>query len=199
MADDMPTIGLGLTAEAKPVVVLENREETPADMATLLRVTPELASAAHATDLARAANHLAHGGDYRVITDPSAYEKTYRARLAKEDPDAPFRDGAVRLRDFGVPDFNEIIAPRYDGGRLAFCAADTFLGVPYRVELDSLTAAPEYRPLPLTPFPAGTRAASATPGIARPEPSSEPPEDIAPLTAEAAAERRTHMPDDLPE
>lgn len=198
MADDVPRLDLGLTAEAKPIILLENKDEMARDMATLLRLAPGLASPAHAADLARAANHLAHGGDYRVITDPHAYEVAYRARLAKEDPNAPFREGVVRLRDFGMPDFAKITAPQYEGGKLTFFAADMYLGVPYKVVLDSLTATPQYAPVPLTPFPAATRAVPETPGVARPEQPLEPPEPIKPLTPDEEASRRTHMPSDVP-
>jgi len=197
MADDVPSVDLGLTADATPVILLGNQDETASDMATLLRLAPGLAAPAHATDLARAANHLAHGGDYRVITDPHAYEEAYRHRLAEEDPNAPFREGVVRLRDFGVPDFAAITAPRYEDGKLTFFAADMFLGVPYKVELASLTAAPHYEPMPLTPFPAAARAAPETPGVAQPQQPLEPPEPIKPLTPEEQAARRTHMPDEV--
>jgi len=188
MADDVPRLDLGLTGAGKPVVLLGNRGEQASDMATLLRLVPGLASPAHAGDLALAVNHLAHSGEYRVITDPGAFETAYRTRLSHEDPNAAWHEGVVRLRDYGVPDFTQIHAPSFAGGRLTFFAVDMYLGVPYRVELSDLLAAPTYTPLPLTPLP----------GPSRPEPASEPDPELTPLTPEERAARRTHMPDDLP-
>jgi len=184
MADDVPRVDLGLTGTGKPVVLLGNRGDQATDMATLLRLAPGLASSAHAGDLALAVNHLAHGGEYRVITDPKAFEAAYRARLAREAPNAEWHEGVVRLRDYGVPDFAQVHAPSFDAGRLTFCAVDMYLGVPYRVELSNLLASPTYTPLPLTPLP----------GPERPAPAPE----LTPLTPEERAARQTHMPSDLP-
>jgi len=184
MADDVPRLDLGLTGEGKPVVLLGTRGEQATDMATLLRLAPGIASPAHAADLALAVNHLAHGGEYRVITDAKAFEDAYRARLASEAPDAAWHEGVVRLRDYGVPDFAQVHAPSYASGRLTFFAVDMYLGVPYRVELADLLASPTYTPLPLTPLP----------GAAVPEPAPE----LTPLTPEERAARQTHMPSDLP-
>ncbi len=189
MADDVPRLDLGLTGEGKPVVLLGTRGEQATDMATLLRLAPGLASPAHAADLALAVNHLAHSGEYRVITDPQAFEHAYRTRLAGEDPNAPWHEGVVRLRDYGVPDFTQVHAPSFTAGRLTFYAVDMYLGVPYRVELTDLLAAPTYAPLPLTPLPGPSQ-----PGPAQPEPAPE----LTPLTPEERAARQTHMPSDLP-
>lgn len=192
MADDPrpdphpdPRIDLGLTDEGKPVVLLDGSDDQAGSMEELLRFLPGLAAPGRATDLALAANHFAHGSEYRVITDPPAFEEAYRARLAREDANATWREGVVRLRDYGVPDFADVHAPRLEGGRLVFCAADTYLGVPYRAEASDLLRPPSYTPLPLTPLPA-----PPPPRPARPGPK--------PLTPEERAARRTHMPDDLP-
>jgi len=184
MADDVPRLDLGLTGEGRPVVMLGTGGPQAGDMATLLRLAPGLATPAHAADLAMAVNHLAHGGEYRVITDPKAFEDAYRARLAREDPNAEWHEGVVRLRDYGVPDFATVQAPSFAGGRLTFFAVDMYLGVPYRVELADLSAQPSYAPLPLTPLPGPAR--------------SEPEPELTPLTPEERAARRTHMPGDLP-
>lgn len=185
MADDVPRIDLGLNGEGKPVVLLGDRGVQATDTETLLRLAPGLASPAHANDLALAVNHLAHGGEYRVISDPKAFQEAYNARLSREDAHAEWHEGVVRLRDHGVPDFSKIDVPRFDGGHLTFFAVDMFLGVPYRVDLANLHAAPVYAPMPLTPLPSA--------------PSPRPAEpELTPLTDEEKAARRTHMPSDLP-
>lgn len=191
MADDLRAhqrIDLGLTDEGKPVVLVGDLGDQAGSMEELLRL-PGMATPARAAELALAANHFAHGSEYRVITDPKAFEEAYRARLAREDANAAWQEGVVRLRDFGVPDFGAIHAPRLEGARLVFFAADTYLGVPYRVEAPSLLQAPEYAPLPLTPLP----SAASTP--APPDPPEPGP---TPLTPEERAARRTAMPQDLP-
>ena len=195
MADDVPAINLGLTGTGKPVVLLGDRGDQAGDMATLLRLVPGLASPARASDLALAVNHLAHGGEYRVITDPHAFEEAYRARLSREDSNAEWHEGVVRLHDYGIPDFAEIRPPRLDSGRLIFSAADMYLGVPYQVELSDLLAPPTYRPLPLTPFPSASPPSVSLPSVFPAEPGPE----LAPLTPEERAARRTHMPGDLPQ
>lgn len=183
MADDLPRLDLGLTGEGKPVVMLGTTGQAT-DMAALLRLAPALASPAHADDLARAVNHLAHSGEFRVITDPKVFEEAYRTRLSHEDPNAPWQEGVIRLRDHGIPDFTEISKPRFEGGRLTFFAADMFLGVPYRVELADLKSTPAYTPLPLTPLADAPHQAS---------PAEEPAID-----REAPVNRETHMQGDVP-
>lgn len=194
MADDAPRIDLGLDAQARPVILLDGSDETARDMATVLRLAPWLAKRERAADIALAANHLAHGGEYRVITDPHAYEEAYRARLASEDPNAPFREGAVRLHDFGVPDFAAITAPHFEGGHLVFFASDMYLGVPYRVEMASVTAAPDYTPVPLTPVAGSSGAAPETPGVARRQPPLDEPPALQPMTPEEMKARESVKP-----
>ena len=189
-------IDLGLTGEGKPVVLLGEFGDQAGSMAELVRLAPDGASPARAADLALAANHFAHGSEYRVVTDPQAFEEAYRARLAREDASAAWQEGIVRLSDFGVPDFGTIHAPRLQGARLVFFAADTFLGVPYRVEAPTLLQAPEYAPLPLTPVPGVPVPGVPVPGA--PAPPGPPEPEITPLTPEERDRRRTIMPEDLP-
>ena len=91
----------------------------------------------------------------------------------------------VRLRDYGVPDFARIEAPKFTDGKLTFYAVDTFLGLPYKVETANLETAPSYAPLPLSPLPRPPRPAAAP--------------DIKPLTAEEEEQRRPRKPVDLPQ
>lgn len=161
VADDLPEIALGLDGAARPVVLLGEAEEAD-DMAGLLRLAPALAGPAHALALARAANHFAAAAEYRVIENPAAFEAAYRARLAGEDPAAPFVAGVIRLRDFGVPDFTAITPPAFADGVLRFFAEHRFIGLPYRAETADLASPPVYAPMPLTPLP-----------------SPEAPEDVA--------------------
>lgn len=158
MADDLPPLDLGLDDKGAPVVLLGRAGEA-ADMPGLLRLAKGMASPAHAAHLARAANHLAHGSDYRVILDPQAFAAAYRARLAQEDPQQEWREGVMRLSDFGVPDFASITPPRLEAGKLTFFAEDSFTGLPYQAETADLKAAPSYTPVPLTPLPRPGRPA----------------------------------------
>ena len=151
MSDNLPAIDRGLADDGTPVMLV-GRDGRAADMAALLQLAPDLASQEHAAALALAVNHLAQTGGYRVIEDPASFEAAYRARLAHEDPAAPWQEGVMRLSDFGVPDFGSIHPPRFDGGHLRFFAQDSLLGVPYRVDVPDLTAAPSYEPMPLTPL-----------------------------------------------
>lgn len=185
MSDTVPHIDLGLTPSGDPVVIVGEAGDQALDMATLLRLAPGIALPAHAHDAALLVNHLAYGSAYQVITDPKSFEQSYRARLGQEDPNAPYRDGVNRLRDFGVPDFTQIKPPHFEGGQLVFYAVDKALGVPYRVTAAELTAAPLYEPMPLTPLP-------------RP-PRPPPTPQITPLTPAERAARETVKPGDLPE
>ena len=104
-------------------------------VAGLLSQVPDL-SAAEAVDVAKAVNFLSQGTDFDVIETPDAFAEAYRAKLATEDPSAPWQEGVVRLSDYGVPDFSEIAAPVLSDGTLVYFARDTFLGLPYRVSVD---------------------------------------------------------------
>lgn len=159
MSDAIPAIDLGLTSGGEPVVLVGDTGTEARDMAALLRLAPGVALPGHARDAAVMVNHLTQGSDFRVILDPAAFEQAFKARLASEDPAAPFRDGVRRLRDFGVPDFATITPPRFEGTTLVFFAEDVALGLPYRVSVAELSAAPDYAPLPLTPLPPAARPA----------------------------------------
>ena len=180
MSDTLPSVDLGLTAAGDPVVLVGESGAEAHDMAALLRLAPGVALPGHARDAAVLVNHLAQGNDFRVITDPSAFEQAYKARLASEDPAAPFREGVRRLRDFGVPDFGTIAAPRFEGATLVFFAEDVATGLPYRVTVPELSAAPDYAPLPLTPLPPAAR------------PAEKP--DFKPATAAERARRQSSLP-----
>ena len=161
MSDTNPPVTLGLTPGGDPVLLLGEDGEAAHDMATLLRLVPGIVAPGRAEEAAVLVNHLAQGVDFRVITDPAGFEQAYMARLAGEDPAAPFRDGVLRLRDFGVPAFGTITPPRWDGGTLVFHAADANPGLPYRVTVPDLAATPDYEPLPLSPLPPAPGASGA--------------------------------------
>jgi hypothetical protein len=161
MPDEIPPLTLGL-GENNERLVLLGRTGRAEDMAALLRLAPGLATEARALDLARAVNYFAHENEFEVIANPTEFANAYRARIDREDPAAEWREDAVRLRDYGVPDFTQIEPPKFAGGKLTFYAVDTFLGVPYKAETDNLEAAPSYTVLPLTPLPRPPRPAPAS-------------------------------------
>lgn len=145
MSDDVPAILYSVNRAGDPVALVERRIEID-DQAAVLDRFPALLGAAHALELARLVNHFAREFKYNVIADPAVFAADYRARIAAEDPEAQWQQGAPRLRDFGMPDFAAIRAPLFDGRRLVFFAASRQLGVPYRVEVEiSGTAVGEAR------------------------------------------------------
>ncbi len=171
MPDEIPPLTLGLGDNNECLVFL-GELGSATDMATLLRLAPGLASEAHARELALAANHFAHESEYRVIENPGQFANDYRARIEREDPGAEWQENLIRLRDYGVPDFNQIEPPKFDGGKLTFYAVDAFLGVPYKVEAANLQAAPVYTSMPLTPLPSPPRP-QVEREIAAPAPGAE--------------------------
>lgn len=136
MTDAIPQVTLGLGANTQTVVMIGEKDQEATDLAGLFVIAPELKQPEAAEAAARAVNHLAQGAAFEVILDPASFADTYKARLAAEDPDAPWSPGVVRLHDYGIPDFDEIQSPTITGTQLIFFAEDSYLGVPYRVEVD---------------------------------------------------------------
>ncbi|MGQ0566404.1 MAG: hypothetical protein ACT4OK_15225 [Gemmobacter sp.] len=165
MTDGIPQVALGIDDAAQSVVIVEGETEV-GTLAALAAAAPGLRHPDAAATMARAVAHLAAGADYRVIEDPAAYEAAYRAQVAGEDPNAPWTDGVLRLRDHGMPDFTGIAAPAYHGTRLVFFAQNALIALPYRVEVDvgdaGATLSPDlFRAVSLVPFPpAGTTPAA---------------------------------------
>lgn len=151
---DIPQVDLGINEAARSVVIVEGASQV-SDLAELISAAPGLMHPEAAGTLARAANHFAQGTDYQVITDPAAFEVAYRARVESEDPNAPWREGVLRLRDHGMPDFNEIMAPSLSGQKLVYFAKDSYVGLPYRVSVDlsNANASAAYTALALKPLP----------------------------------------------
>lgn len=134
------------------IVVAEDNEYT--SMAALLAAYPALPE--HPDQMAQAVNRFARNSGFEVILDPVAYETAARARIAAEDPAAPFVQGVYRLRDFGMPDFPAIHAPALQGGALVFFAEQALTGLPYRVAVGRDGENPVYEPQPLNPLPDDT-------------------------------------------
>lgn len=167
MTDGIPQVVLGIDEGSHAVVIVEGETEV-GSLAALVAAAPGLLHPDAATAMARAVAHFAAGSDYRVIEDPAGYAAAYRAQVAGEDPDAPWTEGVLRLRDHGLPDFAGIAAPAYHGTTLVFHAAATPLALPYWVEIDVSDAAaavgPDlFRAVALTPFPPATGAPPANP------------------------------------
>ena len=119
----------------------------------LVAEVPELLEPDAATELARHVNNFARGSDYVLIEDPSEFAERYRAQLESEDPSQPWREGVMRLSDFGVPNFDEITAPRHDGETLVYFAEDRATGLAYRASASlSGLAEPSYEPVPLDDY-----------------------------------------------
>jgi hypothetical protein len=167
MTDGIPQVALGIDDANHSVVIVEGATEV-GSLAALVAAAPGLLHPDAAATMARAVAHFAAGTDYRVIEDPAAYQAAYRAQVGREDPDAPWRAGVYRLRDHGVPDFTDILAPAYQGTRLVFFAESALIPLPYRVEVDVGDAggalSPDiFRAVSLVPFPPAAKAPAPDP------------------------------------
>lgn len=127
-----PDIIYGIDRSGAPVAIIEQTQEVGRE--AVLERYPGIASGEFTLELAKLVNHFAREYKYQVIEDIEAFEAGYRARIAEEDPDATWKQGVTRLRDYGMPDFAQMHRPRLDGGMLVFFAESQRLGVPYRVE-----------------------------------------------------------------
>ncbi|NEK25043.1 hypothetical protein GV827_22000 [Sulfitobacter sp. JBTF-M27] len=159
MADDIPDLVLGISEATESVVFVEGSEQINS-LRQLISIAPGLLHPEAAITLAQAVNHIEHGTDYRVIDDTASYEARYRAKLEKEDPNAAWQEGVLRLRDHGIPDFDDIKAPALSGGVLTYFAEDNYLGLPYRIEFDTANPGGDviYSAVPVTPLPAAEPA-----------------------------------------
>ena len=106
MTDGIPQVVLGIDEGSHSVVIVGGETEV-GSLAALVAAAPGLlhpdAAGAMAGAMARAVAHFAAGSDYRVIEDPAGYEAAYRVQVAGEDPNAPWTDGVLRLRDHVSP------------------------------------------------------------------------------------------------
>ena len=143
---------LSWNAEGRPVIAVGGAEV--AALAALVEADPSLKQPDKLGAWADAVNHLQYGSEYHVIHDPEAYRARYAQRLASENPDEPWREGVVRVSDFGVCDTAEIQPPRREGASLLFYAEDDYLGIPYHVTAplpEQPSGEVHYEPLPMTP------------------------------------------------
>ena len=154
MTDSIPQVEPGINDAAQSVVIVEGAAQV-SDLAELISAAPGLLHPAGALTLARAANHFAQGTDYSVVEDPAAFEAAYRAKVDSEDPNAAWREGVLRLRDHGMPDFSQIQPPALHGTILTYFATDSTFGLPYRVVLDLTNPNGKlpYSAVALIPFP----------------------------------------------
>lgn len=131
------------------LVAVVNGTEEISDLEGLLTRAPDVP----APVLAQALTEFGPAG-FQVITDPAAFEEAFRTRLAGEDPNEPWREGMMRLRDFGIPDFTEIAPPKIEDGTLVYFARALFNGLPYRTKVTlGRVGDVTYLPLELTPPP----------------------------------------------
>lgn len=180
MTDALPEIVPSISDDGtKGIVFAAGREFTT--MADLVAAFPGLRDAPE--QMALSINGLAQRLDFDVILDPAAYEAAARARIEREDPALHFRQGAYRLRDFGMPKFSVIHAPAIKGDKLVFYAVQSLTGLPYRVEAGRDGESPAYVPAPLDPLPAppdGPTDDAVAPVIAVAEPDQDSPEITSP-------------------
>ncbi|MEX0280211.1 MAG: hypothetical protein AB3N13_03345 [Arenibacterium sp.] len=146
MTDALPPIQLDMSETGDPVVIVA---DAPVNAPTALRdAIPQLADPAYAALYAQLLTYLAEGDDMELIVDSNVYKAEYERRLAAEDPDEEVQPGAVRLRNYGTPDFATLKPPAYDGDTLVFYTWHRFYTLPYRVVVDA-SGVPEFKPVAL--------------------------------------------------
>lgn len=133
MADGLPPMEMDFGDNGAPVVIVEQAQV--GDMAGLIEAAPALMEPKWVFALAQMANHLAQGDDYELIVDPEAFKAGYMEAYEAEDPEEQVGPGAIRLHNFGIPDFAAIHPPKMDGNTLVFFAENVFMGIPYRAEM----------------------------------------------------------------
>lgn len=146
MSDDLPAIEVDFASNGAPVVIIGQVETF--DPLEAIRLAPALVNPKWVRAYAQVVNHLAHGSDFDPIMDPAAFHTKYMATYDAEDPDEEVAPGAVRLHNFGIPDFTEIAPPAMVGTNLVFFAENVFMGIPYKVVM-APGAQPQYVPLGL--------------------------------------------------
>lgn len=144
MADGLPPMEMEFASNGAPVVIVEQAEV--ADMAGLIQIAPALKDPKWVFALAQMANHLAQGDAYELIVNPEEFKAQYMEAYEAEDTDEQVAPGAVRLHNFGIPDFSAIHPPMMDGDTLIYFAENVFMGIPYRVEM-AAGAEPDYQPV----------------------------------------------------
>lgn len=149
MGEGLPPLHMETNAAGDAVVIVDGQEVR--DVSGLIDLAPNIVEPRYARAYARLVNHLVHGYDYNVIMDPADFASAYQKRYDAEDPNEVVPAGQVRLRNYGLPDFSVIEAPKIEDNKLIFYAENAFLGVPYRVEAGtsvSAIGAPDYTPVP---------------------------------------------------
>ncbi len=152
MSDYVDVMQFSVTPQGEIVVMVGEAQASSA--ADLLAMAPNASPANWAEIL----NELATSGEFELILDPDAFQAQYEATMAEEDPEKGWSQDAMRLRDFGIPDFSSVSPPQRNGSTLVYFARDIFNGLPYRAEVNLAEGdgVPVYDPLPLsaTPEPA---------------------------------------------
>ena len=132
---ELPLINYDISASGAPYVMIDQTQvTTPVD---LIEAAPFLDGEDHVHTHAFLLNHMAEGYSHELIDDVAAFQARYMERYNAEDPDEERSPGAVRLHNFGIPDFASMHPPMKVGDELVFFAENKFLGIPYRVVLGS--------------------------------------------------------------
>lgn len=146
MSDGLPPISLELTDKGAPYAIVGAAEVTNAQ--ELLDAAPALSDPKWVAAYATILNHIAYGKKYELIVDPEAFKTRYLAEYEAEDPDQQPVPGLIQLHNYGIPEFEEIAPPAYDGDTLTFYVRETYLGIPYKATLGSYFL-PTYEPVTL--------------------------------------------------
>jgi len=148
MAGDIPMLELSVK-DGAPTVVVNDTVALTFD--ALFDALPALGAPEGAVQAARAVNHFAQGFEYDVILNPERFAARFRAKYASE-PEGAFAEGRPRLTDFGMPNLDDLQAPRIEAGELIFYAQDGFRGMPYvvRTKVGKVAGTDDYVPMPTT-------------------------------------------------
>jgi len=147
MADGLPMMEMEFGTNGAPVVIVEEAEA--GDIGQLIELAPAITNPRWVYAFAQMVNHLAQGVDYELIVKPEDFKARYLEAYAAEDPNEEVGPGTVRLRSYGLPDFDTIHPPRMEGELLVFFAENLFLGLPYRVTM-APGGEPDYEPVGTT-------------------------------------------------
>lgn len=146
MADGLPPISTMVNDAGTPIVIVGEAQVTNAR--ELLDAAPALKDPEWIRVYANVLNHMAHGYKYELIIDPDEFQAQYMKEYEAEDPEAQAVPGLIRLHNYGIPEFDEIASPAYEGETLTFYVRENFLGIPYKATLGSFFL-PTYEPVTL--------------------------------------------------
>lgn len=132
----LPNIQFNLSAKGLPVIIIAKEELV--DIEKVLSLAPALTEPRYARAYAQVVNHLAKGYKYEVIMSPEKFKADYMEKYNSEEINLNAKPGTMRLRNFALPNFDDIKVPAISGGELVFFAKNSYRGTAFRVTRKNL-------------------------------------------------------------